>query len=158
MTLHDEIERLYAALPAIKCQRKCQPACGPITMSQVEADRIVEHVGEHPPGLALESSGALCPALSVMGNCMIYAVRPAICRLYGLIRALPCAWGCIPERWVSNEEGHALIRRLEALGEPGRFPLPIDGAPEITLSELDRELGLLAVLVTQREAADGLGA
>ena len=123
-------------------------------MSHVEADRITDYVVAHPPKLSLPSDGRLCPMLSTMGNCMIYEVRPSICRLYGLIRALPCAWGCIPERWVSNEEAFALMRELKALGEPGYVSLPVDGAPELTLSELDRELALFAVVANQSEVPD----
>ena len=146
----DEIDRLYAALPSIQCQRKCQRSCGPIKMAQVEADRITDYVAEHPPRLAFESNGELCPALSVMGSCMIYEVRPSICRLYGLIRALPCDWGCILERWVSNEEANALMRALEALGDPGMAWLPIDGAPVAELTWKEREAGLMKVLATQK--------
>ena len=147
MTLTDEIEAVYAALPQIQCQRECWRACGPISMSYVEADRIVEHVAAHPLRLAMETGGELCPALSAMGGCMIYEVRPLICRLYGLIKALHCPHGCRPERWVGNREAHSLLARLESLGQPGRVPLPLPGAPTMDGQPItERELGLLAAL------------
>jgi hypothetical protein len=34
------LEAIYAAVPSIKCQRKCQEACGPIGMSLTEGARL----------------------------------------------------------------------------------------------------------------------
>ena len=90
MDTTEEIDRLYAMLPHIECQRRCQKACGPILMSQAESDRIAERIGRMPK----DTKDLSCPMLSPMGNCTIYDIRPAICRLYGLTKALRCRFGC----------------------------------------------------------------
>lgn len=147
MTLNDEIKAIYAELPAIECQRECWRACGPIAMSHAEADQVSAHIAEFPLRLPMEGNDNLCPALSLLGNCMIYEVRPLICRLYGLVQVLHCPHGCLPEQWVSNREARNLMERLESLGRPGYVPLPVPGAPTLdSVPFAQRERGLLAVL------------
>jgi hypothetical protein len=102
------IEQIYARIPAIKCQRKCQGACGPISAFGVEWDRMqaaaLVNIGVVGPDLN-------CPALT--GNaCSIYEVRPLICRLWGVVREMACPWGCVPERWLSDSEAQKLMREL----------------------------------------------
>ena len=151
MTLNGEIDRLYEALPEVKCQRKCQAACGPIIMSQAEADRIAAHVEERPLRAAVPTDGELCPALSVMGGCMIYEVRPAICRLYGILKALPCQWGCVPEHWINDADAYQLMAALDALSEGGPTTLPIPGAP-IHVSTIEEKVRAVVQVLTAERA------
>ena len=109
----NEVERLYASLPSVDCQRKCQEACGPILLGSVEMDRIKAWLGKPLP----ERTGLTCPLLSILGDCRVYDVRPAICRLYGVVRAMECPHGCVPDRWVSDLEAHKLIRALMDLSD-----------------------------------------
>ena len=44
-------------------------------------------------------------------RCAVYALRPLICRLWGVMRSLPCMYGCYPEggRFLSDEEAFRLL-------------------------------------------------
>ena len=114
--LHEQLDHLYQTLPAIQCRRKCQRACGPIMMSEAESERIAERVGRQTK----ETRDLSCPMLSIMGHCSIYDIRPAICRIYGLTPALRCEFGCVPERWLSDAESSAFLRRVMRLGAQNR--------------------------------------
>ena len=113
-----QIDALYAALPAIECKRLCQEACGPIAMSMLERRRIEEHFD----GALAVNGEPTCPLLKD-GRCTVYPIRPAICRLFGLVRAMQCPFGCIPERWISDDEAGSLLREVERLGR-GIFLIP----------------------------------
>lgn len=109
MDIEKEIQRIYSILPSIKCKRLSQESCGPILMSKAESDRIAERI-------VPKASGDLtCPMLSIMGNCTIYDIRPAICRIYGLTRTLSCPHGCIPDRWLTDAEAQYVLAQLNAL-------------------------------------------
>ena len=134
MNIYEQIDSLYARLPHIHCQRKCQPACGPIMMSPAEWRRIAERVGQTPQ----PNKDLTCPLLSIMGNCSVYDIRPAICRIYGLTQALSCPAGCVPERWIDDREAFELlqaIRRITGEHQPvmisghTQTPPPIPDTP-----------------------------
>jgi hypothetical protein len=44
-----------------------------------------------------------CPLL-VDNRCSMYDNRPLICRLWGIIREMPCPFGCAPDRIPSDAE------------------------------------------------------
>lgn len=125
------LDSLYAELPTITCQGKCQKACGPIGMSEEEWHRIEERLGSAMPVPVTTT----CPLLRE-GRCRIYPVRPAICRLFGLTRAMPCPFGCQPSRWMDPAETRRFLARVQACsGEaPARYLNP-PGA-EIMLFQL----------------------
>ncbi len=105
------LDALYAKLPRIDCQRRCVDACGPIGMSAREWIRVEELLGAPMPPFRPISRLA-CPLLD--GNrCTIYPVRPAICRLYGLVEALRCPYGCRPERWLTDLEASQFLERVQ---------------------------------------------
>lgn len=105
------VEQVYAALPQLDCKRKCWDACGPIVMTLVEEDRLRGR-GIPRPHPRFDLS---CSAL-VDHRCSIYADRPLICRLYGMVKGykhgMECGFGCVPERWLSRLESDALLERL----------------------------------------------
>lgn len=106
------LDELYAELPTIKCQQLCSEACGPIMMGRVEWQRICKKVGHEPQATSL-----VCPLLSSNGICTVYAIRPMICRLWGLIDAddMRCHHGCVPSRWLTREEGFEFLARAREL-------------------------------------------
>lgn len=108
------LEALYARLPRIVCQRQCQEACGPVLMSRLEWIRVLRS----PAGRrTLRGADALtCPMLR-HGGCAVYAVRPLICRLYGLVEdpRMRCPFGCLPERWVTMDEAQALLEEAQTI-------------------------------------------
>lgn len=110
-----ELEKLYAQLPTIVCQQKCQDYCGQIAMSRLEAKRLPElqfqrlwwltQIGQKSMGRCFATNVdtyGTCPMLKD-GLCAVYDRRPAICRLWGLTEKLRCPHGCEPSvRW--NEQ------------------------------------------------------
>lgn len=103
------LDELYAELPAIDCQRKCESSCGPIAMSRGEWQRIIKRKGFEPRATSID-----CPLLD-RGLCSVYAIRPMICRLWGVIETMPCPWGCKPERYLSTREGYIYLARADLL-------------------------------------------
>jgi hypothetical protein len=106
---------IYAAVPRIACQGKCQGACGPIAASRREMRHFEKQTGERfPDAVAILKSGDLsCPLLNPIGQCSVYRDRPLICRLWGVVEAMPCRFGCVPERMLSETESRALLKLAE---------------------------------------------
>lgn len=111
------LEQIYAQIPEIKCRGKCQASCGPIGMSPAEA----EIVGKVSAGSIrfraydemvmvenFDRQTMRCPALQ-NGRCSIYAHRPLICRLWGVVKKMRCPHGCRPKRWLSDAEARTLL-------------------------------------------------
>lgn len=109
------LEELYALLPEIDCQQKCQESCGPVFMSKAEWGAICERIGWIPRG----RRDLTCPMLNrAVGLCRVYDIRPTLCRLWGVVAPMPCPWGCKPERWLSDDEGWAFLEAAHRLGAP----------------------------------------
>jgi Fe-S-cluster containining protein len=117
------LEAVYAKLPKLNCKGLCQACCGPIGLSPVEHDRMAER-GQPLPMLqdftdgTLFSASARCPQLAGNGRCTVYAVRPMVCRLWGVVESMKCPHGCVPEGGFLDEEVGQLLFRdaLEAGG------------------------------------------
>lgn len=106
------IDAIYARIPKLNCQRKCQSSCGPILCSSAEFERM-KAVSLVPLNAVWPSLD--CPALQG-GSCSVYAVRPLICRLWGVVREMACPHGCEPERWLTDTEASALLRDMRKVG------------------------------------------
>lgn len=106
--MNETLEALYAELPRLECAGRCAESCGPILMSPLEEANIVAAAGRLP-GVTLD----LTCTLLVNERCSVYAIRPAICRLWGLVESMPCLWGCKPERYLTDDEGYAFLRRVD---------------------------------------------
>lgn len=100
------LDALYASLPALECQGRCAESCGPIVAGPVELARLVEATGAEPT-----VDDDLTCSLLVDERCSAYAVRPAICRLWGLVESMRCPWGCVPSRVLTDAEGFEVLRR-----------------------------------------------
>ncbi len=75
-------------------------------MSGFEWDRVNAEMS------AGEASGLTCTWLHE-GRCSVYEVRPLICRLWGATEAMPCPFGCEPDRVLTDEESSALISAVK---------------------------------------------
>ena len=116
------LDAVYASLPAIECRGLCHDSCGPIQMTSVERRRI------EATGMDIRVAGfdpdpkhrMRCSALTMLDRCAVYEIRPAICRLWGLTRAMQCSYGCIPEGgYMSSRDGYLFLARVaEVCGEP----------------------------------------
>lgn len=105
------IDAIYAELPKLNCKRLCQECCGPVFMEKVEWDRIIARVGYAPK----VREDLVCPMLGSNGGCKVYDVRPAICRLWGVVDnpMMKCPHGCEPDRWLTDIEADAILKRIE---------------------------------------------
>jgi uncharacterized protein len=108
-----KLDAIYARLPTIACRRVCgRDICGPIFMTVREADRARRAVHASPrtdPDLT-------CAYLTPGGACRVYGVRPLICRVFGLVKRMSCPHGCVPDRWMTDQEFVALAREVETVG------------------------------------------
>lgn len=105
------LETLYAELPKIECQGLCQESCGPISMSVVEKKRI-RNTGRVPSC----DEKLNCTLLNEKGQCSVYRMRPAICRLYGITPSMACKFGCEPEEWWTDIQGYDWLSRVFKVG------------------------------------------
>jgi hypothetical protein len=131
VTREQQLDELYARLPKLECKGLCQECCGPIGLSLAERRRIERTTGErYRPALT-------CPLLDHMGQCSAYAVRPMVCRLWGVVEDMPCPHGCVPEGGhLSSEEGRALMERSLEIG--GEDPIVMKHMVAILSPELAR--------------------
>ena len=119
------LAEVYARIPAVRCQGRCQESCGPIAMSHEEDERLRAR-GITVPSMvdtvrAMEEGEEYwCPALRD-GACTVHDVRPAICRLWGATRSMPCPHGCTPEDALSPEESREVLH-LAARAGGGMVP------------------------------------
>jgi hypothetical protein len=90
-------------------------------MSSAERRRLARHGVTIPPPLVqmLRARDVpSCPALTMLGTCGAYALRPAVCRLWGVVEAMPCPFGCRPAGgWLPEVEARAILAELDALEE-----------------------------------------
>jgi hypothetical protein len=108
-----ELDALYQTLPHLECQGFCHDSCGPIEMSVREQARIIERARKP----ITCNKGASCSMLTEDRRCSVYDIRPIICRLWGLVRSMPCPYGCRPEGGLlSDAEGARLIAEADRIG------------------------------------------
>ncbi len=107
-----ELDAIYSGLPALECKGLCHDVCVAAGMSRAEWGRILEELwGRVPKG-----DGVHCVLLE-KGRCSVYPIRPLVCRLWGLVDhpLMKCPHGCTPERWLTSEEGWALMEEVQRL-------------------------------------------
>jgi len=110
-----QLAAIYASLPEIECRGQCQNSCGSIGMTRLEQARISQRHGRTLPLVAAFDAG--CPALTILGRCSVYADRPMVCRLWGLVPSMRCEHGCLPEGGeLSEEQGRRLMAQVVSIG------------------------------------------
>jgi Fe-S-cluster containining protein len=57
--------------------------------------------------------------MPAVGTCSVYGLRPIICRLFALVDNLKlrCPFGCVPTRWISNEEAKKICEEVIKIQE-----------------------------------------
>jgi hypothetical protein len=122
---NQQLQEIYAKIPKVACQRKCQNACGVIPVQRPELKKIRKkaqvdienYLLDGPEGITMmfNAETERCPVLDKEGNCTVYEVRPFMCRLFGAVEGMLCPEGCIAERILSREEVAVLVHQLRQL-------------------------------------------
>jgi Fe-S-cluster containining protein len=120
------LDAIYARLPAIACRGECAVGCSSIVLTDLEAQRLQAATHVKPrtvllPAPVVDAHGNTrrqrCVYLDVRDRCRAYAVRPLICRVFGLVRMLSCPRGCVPDQWLMDTAFVALAREVAAIGD-----------------------------------------
>jgi Fe-S-cluster containining protein len=136
------LRALYERIPQVACKRKCQSYCIAVVddgaLSVLERERIWSLHGVRPPG-----PDHACGYLDDVGRCSIYALRPLVCRIWGVldVPGMRCEYGCKPERYLSPAEGHALMQEVVAIGG-GRA-----AATTLGTREVEQVAGMLRMVI-----------
>jgi Fe-S-cluster containining protein len=126
-----KIDDLYKQIPNFKCVEGCTLCCGPVAGSRLEWKRIAEVSGRSMKDIQKEAAANLakyeatqnhdhmkCPLLKPGGGCSVYDVRPASCRLFGVVEheLMTCPVAGVPERKIPNEQATKILDEIEKLG------------------------------------------
>ena len=114
MTTTEALDELYAELPTVECQGKCWHECTTVPCSNAEMLRAM--------GLRIEvpelQPGGFCPYLDMASKrCTVHAVRPMLCRLWGVTEGMKCPHGCKPSpRYLTVAEQRDYIEKAMEVG------------------------------------------
>lgn len=106
-TIIKSLEKIYSQIKNFKCQH-CHQCCGPIIWFEPEEIMIKDYLEKNKIRRILwtleefQQNQMICPYL-VNNRCIIYPVRPIVCRLQGNISELKCK---LPneQRFISENE------------------------------------------------------
>lgn len=136
--VEQKLDAMYADMPNVDCKGYCAEACGPISMTKDEWRRLREYSGIEP---TVRESDGHCVYLTKDGRCSVHSVRPTICRIFGLSKGLPCPWGCVPDRWLTREEGFRFLERSRKITGRGLFKPTGRITPESIREMVEKLLG-----------------
>lgn len=112
------LQAIYNQIPQAICLEGCSECCGPVFPSLAELRNIRDWCSEHHIEfrnfLDISEDGS-CPYLSQEKKCVIYPVRPFLCRLLGVSLALPCpmkGWLCEHHRVLNKPQSDALYAAI----------------------------------------------
>lgn len=105
MNVKKEIKKLRKKIPEFECKKGCSDCCGVIFFTRWEWDQVKDK---------RNASCFSCPYVGEAG-CDIYADRPIICRLFGVVPGMKCPYGCGPEKMLSEEEGREILIKWHSL-------------------------------------------
>lgn len=122
-----KIDELLSGLPIFQCKEGCFDCCGPVKLSRLEYMRCIQASGRSAKDVKQQMQDNLkqaiytCPLLDTeTRKCTVYEVRPAICRLFGVVKGeLLCPHGYAPESAVliSDEQSREILRKVDDLGK-----------------------------------------
>lgn len=120
MNPYAQLDALYASLPKLQCIGLCQNSCGPIVVSGLEWRRLAHRVGYEPFSSKRDNTCSLLDQQT--GRCTVYALRPTVCRLWGVVENMPCPFGCVPERKLTTEEGYRFLENADEISKKLGYP------------------------------------
>lgn len=115
------VRELWAKVPAVDCEG-CGACCGPVEMAPVEKQVIIEYCQRNNIPLKNFFAPLAVRYLDVLagywqcsmrkdGGCLLYEVRPLICRLQGCTPKLPCPNASCRKYPLSDAAAGALLQR-----------------------------------------------
>jgi len=119
-----ELEEIYSSIPEISCVENCGKCCGLISMSKLEEKRIRRFLEENHLNIQFYNDpldvtymkavygNNRCYFLDEDQRCLIYPIRPIICRLYGVAENMKCPHSR-PEEYLTEQESHRLIKEVK---------------------------------------------
>lgn len=146
-----KLEAVYAQIPKIACKGKCHEACGPITMSGLEYERLGKP----------KFKSLTCPVLDADKRCSRYEQRPTICRLWGVVDGMSCPYGCEIEGGQLIDGGAILaqIHQISSSIKPDLVQLYTMAAEQLavgyTASERPERFKSQPILIPAPTPADG---
>jgi Fe-S-cluster containining protein len=112
---------IYEQIPGVTCPEGCGECCGPVFPSLAEIRNIknwcaLHHI-EYREFLNIETNGD-CPYLTPVKRCIIYPVRPFLCRILGGSTALSCPLKkCQARRLLTQSQTDALYKAIYLRGK-----------------------------------------
>src|SRR4051812_30447473 len=106
--LFNQLDAIYARMPTVACKGLCSVACGSVPLSDLEARRM-QLVSHRKPRTTADG---ICAYLTIDKRCSVYAVRPAICRAWGVLQTLSCMHGCAPAQWMLDDEFLRIVQEI----------------------------------------------
>lgn len=118
------LHEIYAQLPDVECQGLCHKTCANVPVYPLELEEMQSAARRDLP-TAFDGPGKViivgyadltkpCPLL-VAHRCSIYGSRPLVCRLLGIAEGLPCPFGCVPKKKITDSDVIKLQRQIERL-------------------------------------------
>lgn len=139
MNPKDSIKAIWDKVPDVHCKGLCIQSCGPIMMSNAEAQNLQEKYGFVPKAAVQDNDGNAIDGLDTVlmntimqigtdavtcsalkdGKCSVYEDRPLICRLFGAIRGsriMPkCPYGCRPDSWLLDRKAKKMLDQMDRI-------------------------------------------
>lgn len=118
---------IYQEIPEFECER-CGKCCGVLGATAMELHLIDKHVEKHHievheyqqteisnSKILRTTSNLLCPYLRDP-ECMVYPVRPTICRLFGIVvEHMTCIAAPATGESITHKEAYSILRRVDVL-------------------------------------------
>lgn len=119
--MNSKLEDIYNGIPKATCPEGCGECCGPVFPSLTELRNIKDwcanHHIEYKDFLNITDEGN-CPYLAPDKKCLIYPVRPFLCRILGVSVELPCPiHKCVPSRMLNRPQSDALYKAIYLHGK-----------------------------------------
>lgn len=119
--MNAKLETVYNQIPSCSCVANCGRCCGLVMPSLAELRNIkdwcVVHHIEYKDFLDITGEGD-CPYLSPEQKCLIYPVRPFLCRMLGASVDTPCPiGGGVVARVLNHSQSNALYKAIYLHGK-----------------------------------------
>ncbi len=106
--------QIYRQIPTFKCKSGCTGCCGPVPVTEYEADRL----GISGELMTPTKPDSLTCEYATADGCSVYDKRPFMCRLFGAVDTpmLTCPYGCKPKTLLTEKQGKELRNEYMTLG------------------------------------------